>query len=78
MENSKEVKLAVEIAQILNDMDAIDLHIKYAERYSEKLLRDKLRKVMETPAEKVRTTRARFYNYLIQQHEKKQKYLSGN
>ncbi len=78
METSKEVQLAVEIAQTLNDTNALDLHIRFAEKYSEKFLREKLKQVMETPPEKIRATRARFYNYLIQQHEKNQKYLSGN
>lgn len=67
MEQSREVKLAYEIAAILNDMKSIDWHIACAQKYSESFLRDKLNYVLTK--EGIRN-RAGYYNRLIQLHAK--------
>ena len=67
MEQSKEVKLAYEIANVLNDRKSIDWHIACAEKYSESFLRDKLNYVLSKS--NIRN-RASYYNRLIQLHAK--------
>lgn len=74
MDQSKEIQLAYEIAEALNDMDAIQLHISYAHRFPEALLREKLVKVLAVPDHKIRSSRGALFNHLIQQHEAKKKY----
>ena len=67
MEQSKEVQLAYEIADILNDRKSIDWHIACAQKYSELFLRDKLNYVLTKPGIR---NRAGYYNRLIQLHGK--------
>ncbi len=67
MEQTKEVKLAYEIADILNDRKSIDWHISCAQKYSESFLRDKLNYVLSKPSIR---NRAGYYNRLIQLHAK--------
>lgn len=62
-------KLAREIASVLDDMDALPLHQKFAEKYSESFLRKKLMRVLSIPERKIKRSRAALYNFLIQQHE---------
>lgn len=61
----KEYKLAREIAETLNDMDSLALHIKFAQTYSEQFLRERLHKVMALPEEKIRKTRGALYTALV-------------
>jgi hypothetical protein len=65
MINSKEEKLAHEIALTLNDMHSIKMHISFCKKYSEEHLRATLNRVMSVPDEKIRTSRARLYTSLI-------------
>ena len=67
MEQSRETKVAYEIASILNDLESIDWHIANAHRYSEFFLRDKLTYVLSKPGIR---NRAGYYNKLIQLHGK--------
>lgn len=67
MEQTREVKLAYEIADILNDRKSIDWHISCAQKYSESFLRDKLNYVLSKPSIR---NRAGYYNRLIQLHAK--------
>lgn len=60
--------LAIELADALNDHEAILLYINFAEEYSEKLLREVLAKVLAIPKHKIRKTRGALFNYLMQQH----------
>ena len=62
MEQSKEVQLAYEIANALNDLHSIDWHIGLTKRYSEEFLRERLKQVFET--KNVRNP-ARLFNHLI-------------
>lgn len=73
-QESKEVQLAYEIAEALDDMDAIQLHISYAHRFPESLLREKLAKALAVPEHKIRESRAALFNHLIQQHANKKRY----
>lgn len=67
MEQSKEVKLAYEIADMLNDRKSIDWHIECARKYSESFLREKVQYVLSK--QNIRN-RAAYYNRLIQLHAK--------
>lgn len=67
MEQSREVKLAYEIADILDDRKSIDWHIACAQKYAESFLRDKLKYVLSKPGIR---NRAGYYNRLIQLHAK--------
>lgn len=63
----KEYKLAVEIAETLNDMDSVSMHIKFVQTYSEPYLRKTLNKVMAIPEDKIRKTRGALYTALVKQ-----------
>ncbi len=67
MEQSREVKLAYEIADILNDRKSIDWHIDCTKKFSESFLREKLNYVLSKPGIR---NRAGYYNRLIQLHAK--------
>lgn len=67
MEQTREVKLAYEIADILNDRKSIDWHIECARKFSETFLREKLSYVLSKQNIK---NRAAYYNRLIQLHAK--------
>lgn len=67
MEQSKEVQLAYELADMLNDRKSIDWHIECAEKFSESFLREKVQYVLSKPNIK---NRAAYYNRLIQLHAK--------
>lgn len=66
---NKEEKLAREIATTLNDMHALQMHLSFCKRYSEKHLREILNRVMAMPEDKIRTSRARLYTSLVLRHE---------
>ena len=70
----KETQLAYELADALNDKDAIQMYISYANRFNENLLREVLAKVLAIPENKIRKTRGALFNYLIQQHAAKGQY----
>ncbi len=67
MEQSRETKLAYEIASILDDLKSIDWHIANAKHYSETFLRETLAYVLSKPGVR---NRAGYYNKLIQLHGK--------
>ena len=62
-----EIKLAREIAETLNDMDSIALHLMYVRKYKEEFLRGILNKVMTLPENQIRKSRAALYVFLINQ-----------
>lgn len=63
--NTREYKLALEIAHALNDMDSLQLHLKYSKKYSEEFLRSRLTKVLMVPENKIRVSRAALYVSLV-------------
>ena len=66
--NSKEYKLAYEIADGLGDMESLDVHIAFALSYNESVLRKYFNKVMSIPEDKIKRTRGALYTYLVKQH----------
>lgn len=69
MKNSKEEKLANELADTLSDQESLPFYRDMVEKYSESFLRGKLKKVMSIPADQIRKTRGALFTYLIKQHE---------
>ena len=63
-----ETKLANEIAETLDDMDSLPLHLQYVRKYKEAFLRKILNKVMSIPEGQIRKTRAALYIFLINQN----------
>lgn len=63
-----ERKLAIEIAETLNDRDSFALHLMYVRKYKEPFLRKILAKVMAMPESQIRKSRAALYTFLINQN----------
>jgi hypothetical protein len=62
-----KIKLANEIADTLNDRDALPLYLIYARKYQETFLRKILAKVMSIPESKIRRTRGALFTFLVNQ-----------
>jgi len=58
-------KLALEIAQALDDMDSLQMHEQFVRKYHEDLLRKILMKVLAIPPEKIKRTRGALFTYLV-------------
>ena len=71
MKQTKEEKLAEELADTLSDQESLPFYRDLVERYSEAFLRTKLKKVMSIPDKQIRKTRGALFTYLIMQHERK-------
>lgn len=67
----REKKLANEIAEILDDMDALKYHEDLVRRYSESYLREKLAKTLAT--QNIRKNRAALYVYLVTKSKRQRK-----
>lgn len=68
MYNEKEIHpLAHELAEALNDTESLIYYQGLVERFNEEKLKDTLRRVLSIPAEKIRRSRAAYFNYLMQQ-----------
>jgi hypothetical protein len=65
---SKEYKVAYEIASGLNDLDSLDFHVSVALQLNEKVIRELFQKVMRIPDHKISSSRAAYYNHLVQRH----------
>ena len=70
MNQLQKETFAKELAEILNDTDALSLYFNFVEKYPESLLREVLAKTLAIPDEKIRKTRGALFNYLIKQHDK--------
>ena len=68
MATQKEEKLAREIANALNDMDSLPVHIAFVEKYSEAHLRKTLQKVLSIPENQIRKTRGALFTFLVTQN----------
>ena len=66
--NSKEYRLAYEIADTLNDLESLDLHISFVQSYNESVLRKIFNRVMSIPEDKIKRTRGALYTYLVKNH----------
>ena len=60
-----EITLAHEIANTLNDMDSLVLHLQYVRKYKEAFLRKVLNKVLSIPEHKIKRSRAALYTFLV-------------
>jgi hypothetical protein len=70
----KQERLANEIASALNDMDSIQLHRQFVQKYSEEHLRKCLEVALKVKEEKVRKSRGAIYTA----HVLRYGYHSGN
>jgi len=76
MNQTDQTQFAYELAEALNDQEAIQMYIAYVNRFPEPLLREILVKVLSVPDYKIRKTRGALFNYLIQHHAHKTNYYS--
>jgi hypothetical protein len=63
-----EQKLARELADALNDMEALTIYEDFAYKYSEAFLRKILQRVLSIPREQIRKTPGALFTYLVRQH----------
>ena len=68
MDTTKQQKLALEIANALDDMDSLQSYLILTSQYSEKYLRKVLTKVLSIPQEKIRKSRGALFTFLVNQH----------
>ena len=61
-------KLALELADALNDMDSLNAYVGFTQKYSESYLRQVLAKVLSIPENKIRKTRGALFTFLVKQH----------
>jgi hypothetical protein len=66
--STKQEKLAREIADALNDIEALPLYTAFAEKYTEEHLRKILQRVLSIPQQQIRKTRGALFTYLINQN----------
>jgi len=66
-DEQKERKLAYEIANALDDLDALPLYISFAMRFQEPLLRKIFQRVMSIPNHKIKRTRGALFTFLMKQ-----------
>jgi hypothetical protein len=66
-QDTKEMRLAYELADALNDRDALPVYIAFVQRFREDALRKILNKVMSIPDHKIKRTRGALFTYLIKQ-----------
>lgn len=66
--SNKQKALAYELADALDDLKSIDYYIALVSKYSEEYLREKLQIVQTTPIEKIKRSRAAYFNYIVSQH----------
>jgi hypothetical protein len=63
-----EIKLANEIAEKLNDRDALPLFLAYTRKYQESHLRRILEKVVSIPENNIRKSRGALFTFLVTAH----------
>jgi hypothetical protein len=66
----QEKKLAHEIADVLNDHHALEVHLNFAAKYQEDFLRKMLLRTMSIPEHKIRRSRAALYMSLVLKYAK--------
>ena len=62
-----EIRLAHEIAERLQDPEALPLYLRYARRYQAPFLRRMLERVMSIEDSKIKKTRGALFTFLINQ-----------
>ena len=68
MDTNKQQKLALEIANALQDMDSLQSYMMLTQRYQEAFLRKVLTKVLSIPEEKIKKSRGALFTFLVNQH----------
>ena len=65
-----EIQLANEIAERLNDPDALSLYLSYARIFPHEKLRELLNKVCSIPEKEIKRTRGALFTFLVGQYKK--------
>lgn len=65
---TREDFLALELAQDLDDLQALPLYLSYAQKYPEMVLRNALVDVRRIPAHKIKKSRGALFNYIVQKY----------
>lgn len=65
---TKEEKLARELADALDDHEAITVYLDFAHTYQEAFLRKILQRVLSVPEAQIRKTRGALFTYLVKRH----------
>jgi hypothetical protein len=68
--HTREESLAQELAERLGDPEGLPLYLKVAKQYTESSIRQILRRVLEVPDERIRTSRGALFNWLIHRYGK--------
>jgi len=66
-QQTKEFRLALELAETLNDKEALVVYQAFTRKYAEAFLRKVLAKVMSIPDHKIRKTRGALFTFLVKQ-----------
>jgi hypothetical protein len=74
----QEQKLAIELAQTLDDIASLLTYQKFVKQYAESYLRERLNLVMKIPKEDIKKTRGAYFTYLVLQHEKSKRNYPRN
>jgi hypothetical protein len=64
----EQKQFAYKIAAILNDLHSLALHESYVRRYPKEYLEEQLRKTLAKPEHEIYTSRARYYNSMVQKN----------
>ena len=68
MNDDQRTALATELAQAFGEVDKLPLYVSFTHLLPEATLRELHQKVMSFPDDAIRTTRAQYFNHLVQQH----------
>lgn len=68
MYSPTEIQLAHEIAERLNDPEALSLYLSYTQQISHERLREILNKVCSIPEKQIRRTRGALFTFLVGQY----------
>lgn len=72
MYNHKAEQFAHEIAEALQDREALPLYLSYTKRFPEEELRKLLIRTLSIPAEKIKRTRGALFTYLVSQYAERE------
>jgi S-adenosylmethionine synthetase len=64
-----EIQLAHEIAERLNDPEALSIYLGYAKQHPHEKLREIVNKVCSLSDRQIRRTRGALFTYLVKQYE---------
>lgn len=68
MNDEQRTAFATELAEAFGEPDKLPLYVSFTHLLSEEKLREIYYKVMSFPERAIRTTRAQYFNHLVQQH----------